>query len=334
MKSSVRTEHLIGVLIFWICIMLVSFGFLLESYWSCLLFLFILPIMFGTHEAIHENIIPHNGGDKIKRINNDLTLLIGCSFQIMNFKLLRQAHLKHHALGRYGEGYSPDIVTGNPKMIHYVVYYSYLTFIPAILYQLVGFILVFLPAMYLPFDYKLDLSKDKSSIPYSIIQISCLLCLIAFIYFGGIYKFLIYESFFVFMWCILQNSAHYGLKGINSRTDRVCAHTYILEKPFKLLTFGSTSHLAHHVDMDIPCLDLYNINIFKEIEKKIGVEIIIKHGIKSFVKDVFAQFRGPLTVEQLHTSWIKSINPNSQIISDDDAEFVYRKGIKRKNKLN
>lgn len=334
MTTSTRAEHIISLIIFWCCIFLVSLGFCLHSYWSCLLFVFILPVMFGTHEAIHENIIPNSEGNTLKRIHNDLVLLIGCSFQIMNFKLLRQAHLKHHALGRYGEGYSPDIIPGKPRIIDYIIYYSYLTFIPAILYQVTAFILVFIPAKHLPFDYKLELHKDKSPIPYALIQLCCLLCLLSFIYFGGIYKFIIYESFFVFMWCILQNSAHYGLKGINSKTDRVCAYTYILEKPFKVLTFGSTSHLAHHVDMDIPCLDLYNTETLKSIEQKIGVEIAVKHGVISFVKDILIQFKGPLNIDQLHTSWIKSVSSINQNVSDSNAEFVYRKGIKRKPKHN
>jgi len=334
MKSSIKLEHIVGILIFWTCIGLVSLGFLIHSYWSCLLFIFILPVLFGTHEAIHENIIPNRERSIMKRIHNDLVLLVGCSFQIMNYKLLRQAHLKHHALGRYGEGYSPDIIPGQPRMINYIIYYSYLTFIPAILYQVTSFILVFVPSKYLPFDYKLDLSKDKSILPYFLIQICCLIWLFAFVHFGGIYKFLIFESFLVFIWCILQNSAHYGLKGINRKTDRVCAHTYLLEIPFKLLTFGSTSHLAHHVEMDIPCLDLYDSKTLHDIESKIGVEIFVKYGIISFVRDIFIQFRGPLNADQLHTNWIKSVNPNSQIISDDNIEFVYRKGIKRKTKFH
>lgn len=331
MKEFIKSEHITSLIIFWCCILLLGLGFYINSYWSCLLFVFILPVMFGTHEAIHENIIPNREGNILKKIHNDIALLIGCSVQIMNFKLLRQAHLKHHALGRYGEGYSPDIIPGKRRVIDYLIYYSYLTFIPAILYQVTGFILVLIPVKYLPFDYKLDLHQDRSPIPYWLIQLFCLISLFSFIYFGGIYKFLVFESFFVFIWCILQNSAHYGLKGINSKTDRVCAYTYILEKPFKLLTFGSTSHLAHHVDMEIPCLDLYNPDVLKRIEQKIGVEINVKYGIISFIGDIIEQFKGPINIDQLNTRWMKSGNLGYQDTSN--VEFFYRKGIKRKTKI-
>lgn len=331
MKESISVDQVVALMIFWASLILIALGFIIQSYWACFLFLFILPIIFGNHEAIHENILPNKENNKIKRIHNELILLLGFSFFVMNFKLMRQAHSKHHLLGRSGDGYSPDIIARKPKPLDYAIYYAYLTFIPALLNQITGFLLVLLPARFLPLDYNLDLNKDKSKIPYAIIQLCCLFVLILFIYFGGFYKFLIYESFFIFIWSILQNSAHYGLIGLDSKTDLVCSHTYLLQKPFKILTFGSTSHLAHHVNDNIPCLNLYNLEILKEIETKLGVEIAIKYGVKAFIIDILAQFRGPLNVDELQTNWIKSNYPNNQNILDSHVEFIYRKGIIRKS---
>lgn len=334
MNYRIRSEYILGLFIFWGSIILVSLGFYLKSPWSYTLFVFILPIMFGTHEAIHENFLPNSNQNTFKRIHNDIILLVGGSFQIMNFKLLRQAHLKHHALGRYGDGYSPDITTRPPKFIDFMIYYFYLTFIPAFLYQLASFVLVFVPARYLPFDFKLELHKDKSQIPYFVVQVACLFFLFLSITYGGIQKFFIYETFLVFVWSVLQNSAHYGLKGVNSKTDRVCAHTYILEKPFKALTFGTTSHLAHHVEMDIPCLDLYDRKSLEAIEQKLDVKISIKYGILSFIKDIISQFKGPIHIDNLHTGWIESSRNEELETLQPSIEIAYknRKGIKRRNK--
>jgi fatty acid desaturase len=137
-------------------------------------------------------------------------------------------------------------------------------------------------------------------------------------------RFAVYEVIFCLVWSLLQNAPHYGLHGFDANSDRVCAHTYIVGPVSRLMTFGSTSHFAHHVDMGIPGPFLQEDDTLREIEERVGVAIVRKTGIFSFVVDVLRQFKGPLSEEELEASWCVALSDEDQ--SESIGNFGYRRG--------
>jgi fatty acid desaturase len=328
MLTNNKIERFTALILYWCSVLLVIAAFVIKSEWAIFLFIFIIPIFYGTHEAIHDHLVPGRKESFVRAIHNEFALLIGCALQMMNYKLIRQAHFSHHNQGRNESGYSPDIFLDKLTLKDYLVYYSYLLFLPALENQAAGLLLIFTKPRKLGFSYGLEIRQGKKSkLPFILVQLFCVFILVLFIYLGGINRVLLFEAFFVILWSILQNPAHYGLKGTDERTDRVCAHTYILEKPFKIITFGTTSHLAHHVNAGIPCLDLYDKTQLEKIENKIGDRINIKYGVISFIRDILVQFRGPLTPDKLNSDWL--INKDKTHGQEMKIEAVYRKGIKR-----
>ncbi|TDU06614.1 hypothetical protein EDD99_5177 [Streptomyces sp. 846.5] len=126
-----------------------------------------------------------------------------------------------------------------------------------------------------------------------------------------------------FLWCIQQNIAHYGLTGIDPSTDRVCAHTYYLPKPFSWITYGSTAHFLHHADMSLRASDLYSPEKLGRVEERLRLTIRPKYGITPYVVDIVKQFRGPVAVSDLTLDWVAELDrPESDYV----AAYDYRRG--------
>jgi fatty acid desaturase len=331
MSTNKRLEnlspHLSGVVLFWMSCLCVLLGFWVDNViMSVFLLSFCIPVFYGTHEAVHETLIPRRGLLSFRRgAHNTVALMIGSALQGINFRLLRPAHLYHHRFGRYDDGFAPDIVTGKPSLRDYIAYYLYLCGFPAFQWQIAGFVCLFAPLDVLPFSHEINFKQEKSRVPFWVSQLTVIAFFGYAIYFGGWLKFALFGLIFCFLWSVLQNVAHYGLKGFDATTDRVCAYTYLLEWPFKYATFGSTSHLAHHVDMQIPGLYLYEPEILAEIENRIEAEIVVKRGVAAFLRDVLYQFRGPLMEEELTLEWMskaKALDKSKRV----PHSFGYRSG--------
>jgi fatty acid desaturase len=167
-------------------------------------------------------------------------------------------------------------------------------------------VLVF-PRPHAIFKQHIPFDQEPSKIPFAVVQAFVASVILLFVFDGGVVKFVIFEVAFCFMWSIFQNVAHYGLCGIDPATDRLCARTYILEKPFRVLTFGSFSHFAHHADMQIPGAYLHKIEVLSTLENELGIELEVKRGIWELAADLVRQFKGPLTEAELTSSWIKKL---------------------------
>ena len=317
----------VGLVVFWGSCALVMLGFWVTHPLSALLLAFIVPVFYGAHEALHDTLIPQRGDASVARnAHNTLALFVGFGLQTMNFKLLRPGHMQHHIFGRYDEGYAPDVVPGAPRPMQRLHFYLTLLGLPALMWQMAGFASLFTPPKRLRFDAAIRFDAERSRVPNAVAQLAPILFVAYALWAGGWRKFLVFEVAFCFVWSVLQNVSHYGLRGIDPQTDRVCARTYLLEAPFRLLTFGSTSHLAHHVDMHLPGPYLHHPEVLALIEERLGVQIEVKQGILSFIADVARQFRGPVPEPQLNTSWIRAVERERPPVNRTAGGFRTRRG--------
>ena len=288
------------------CICLIA-GFMIPPIIGIPLTLFaFIPVFYGSHEALHFSLFAwRDVNPRVGVIINEIACAIGFALQGMNFRLLRPAHIAHHALGRYEEGYAPDVAGEAPAFTDYVRYYITLLGLPAFQWQAAGFLSLAMPPSRLPISRKIPIAKDHSFIPTAVAQLLVIGFWVYAIAIAGPGRATVYLIAMSILWSLLQNVAHYGLKGFDPATDRVCAHTYILQTPFRYITFGSLSHLAHHVDMHIPGLLLQREDVAQAIEQRLAIKIKPKHGIIAFIIDILRQFRGPLPESALHCSWIQ-----------------------------
>ncbi len=271
---------------------------------SYVLLVFVIPVFYGAHEALHDTLVPRTGFmARTRSVHNELAALVGFAIQGMNVNLLRPAHLHHHAFGRYDEGYSPDVVPDRPTLADRVRYYVSLCGLPAIAWQFAGYAVLIAPPSRLPFLVNIRFPQPLLTRRYCIHQLAVILFTVFAIAMGGWLKWLVFQGIFCLAWSLLQNVSHYRLRGNDPITDRVCARTYILERPFRLLTFGSTSHLAHHVDPDTPGLLLHTSQVLAQTERRLGVGVRITRGVFRFGLDVLRQFQGPVPARELETSW-------------------------------
>lgn len=312
-----------GVFLFWGLVASVLLGFALPGPLGYVLLTAAIPVIYASHEALHETLIPRQGPlSRGRTVHNELALTIGFTVQLMNFRLLRPAHLRHHVHGRADQGYAPDVVVGKPSLRQICHYYVTLLGFPAFAWQLTGFVAMLIPRRLIPFENYIKFEVEKAKTPFWLVQAAVALFAGYAIAVGGLGKFLIYNVAFCVCWSMLQNVSHYGLVGIDSETDRVCARSYQLPWPFSWLTFGSTFHLAHHVDMKIPGLRLYDERTQRHIEEKLGLCFEVRRGIWPFLRDVFRQFLGPVETGSLSTAWILESNR----LAEGSPRFAYRKG--------
>lgn len=314
----------VSVLFFWLTLCLSTLGFLVESQWVALVcWVFIVPLFFGTHEALHGSLLPEKGFfARGRRTHNMILLWLGYSLQGMNFLLLKPAHLHHHAYGRYAEGYAPDVFPGPVRLRDRVLYYVTLLGLPAVLWQIAGLLCVVIPLRRIPILVDHRWFKKFRWWQYLLTQVGPVAFFGLMISIAGPCRVLLYEAVFVLIWGLLQNAAHYGIKGYDAASDRVCAYSYYLGPVGRLFTFGATAHLAHHVDMSLPGICLHTLAVETEIEKKIGVKIRKKFGAGSFFGDIFRQLKGPVTLEDLITDWCECAPPES----NSGRTFGYRRG--------
>lgn len=326
--SRYRSAPAYAVTVFWTCAALFSLAWFVDNPWSYLLLLFILPVFYGTHEVVHDTLLPRLGPlSRGRKLHNEIAGLVGFALQGMNYQASRPSHFTHHTYGRFDEGYAPDITIERITVWNRVEYFLTLLGVPTLANQVGCLALLFAPSQRAGYVFDLKLSRSRHLFPYWLVQIVVIASVAGMIYFGGWTKFLIFETFFCIAWSALQNVSHYGLKGVDPFTDRVCARTYILPLWARVLTYGSTSHLAHHVFMDIPGAYLHETVVLNEVERRVGAQIQIKHGLIPFIGDVLRQFRGPLREEQLSTNWMLTSTPQDTVMYTSSG-FGHRRGRK------
>lgn len=301
-------------IVYWVCVVLAPLTFLLpiSVFWA-LAIVAIEIVIYGSHEALHATVNrrPIYG-------MGELAAVLGFAVQGMNFYLLRPAHMRHHQLGRYDQGYAPDVLIGVPKLWQRIHYYAVLIGVAGVAYQLAG-----LGAIRGRWDKRFRSAKVTYA-KWGAAQLAVIVFFLISFELGGPMKVLIFETVFVFLWSLQQNVSHYGIQGIDAVTDRVCAYTYYLPWPLNMLTFGSTSHLLHHARPDLDGSRLYDRLELEAVERKLGIEVAEKTGLRPFIFDLLRQFRGPVRESDLSVDWIEDVQRART--SKAIGSFGYRQG--------
>lgn len=311
----------LGTAIFWfsVCILLASP--FLPGPWNVFLALLVIePIIYGTHEALHAE--AHKQKSSSIRWPS-ITAAVGMCLQLQNIEIMRHAHLFHHRMGRYGDGWAPDITPDRPTPFQRIHYYFALVLLPAITWQIACIIRPFLPLKKQPYLRNIGYS-ERVTLRFLASWIGTVLFAAYFIQIAGVLSFSLFWLGLCFLWSVQQNIAHYGLKGVDPATDRVCAHTYYLQRPFSWITYGSTSHFLHHADVTLPASSLYEVGQLRKQESHYNITIVPKYGIIRYMVDIARQFKGPVPVHDLTLDWVESISPRQGVHIQKD--FEYRKG--------
>ncbi|GAA4536485.1 fatty acid desaturase [Amycolatopsis samaneae] len=294
----------------------------LLPWWICLMLALCAfeVVIYATHEALH---IETNGDSSPGLYAPRVIATVGMSFQLQNIEILRLAHLFHHRMGRYGDGWAPDVSIGKATFAQRARYYASLTFLPAVAWQVACLIRPVLPLSAQPYLTHIGY-KMRVSLRFMLAWCLVVSYVVYFTYFGGVWTFLAYWVCLCFMWSIQQNIAHYGLTGVDPVTDRVCAHTYYLPRPFSWITYGSTAHFLHHANMQIGAIDLYSTDELKKVEDHLGLTVVPKYGLWPYLGDILRQFRGPVEVSKLTLDWVSRVDRQSK--ESVVGVYDYRRG--------
>ena len=173
LKKQFESPPIYGVIFFWISCVCVILGFWVsQPVISAILLAFNLSILYSSHEALHDTLLPRHGkGATLRNFHSGLALTIGFALQGMNFQLLRPAHLHHHTYGRYDDGWAPDVFPHPPTFGDRVRYYINLCGYPALWWQLAGFARLVVPPKRLPLLVdNIRFNQEKSKIPYVVVN--------------------------------------------------------------------------------------------------------------------------------------------------------------------
>ncbi|MGH1552472.1 fatty acid desaturase [Streptomyces sp. L7] len=311
---------LLGTAIFWFAVAVLIASPLTPQWLGVILALCAIePVIYATHEALH---IESNGTEKPDLYAPRVIATVGMAFQLQNIEILRLAHLFHHRMGRYGNGWAPDVSLGAPTPSQKLRYYAGLVFLPAFCWQVAGIVRPFLPLKRQP--YLTQIGYHGRVTPRFILAMALTIAYPAYyVAAAGPLAFLRFWIGLCFLWCIQQNIAHYGLTGIDASTDRVCAHTYYLPRPFSWVTYGSTAHFLHHANMGLSASELYSEEELKRVEDRLQLTIRPKCGITPYIADIVRQFHGPVPVANLTLDWVVILDrPASEHVST----YAYRRG--------
>jgi hypothetical protein len=279
----------------------------------CIFGLFILPfpislvslagfliLNFGGHAAIHRSLLPHHW--RYEKILHELILLGSYAFHFSNYHYLVPAHIRHHVYGRADRHGEFDVVDRQPAAIDFVKYYVFLVFVPFSYWSVLNVVKLFRHPLRV--RYSLPNSRRvRFRLPYCIPALCSLSAFAVAAYHSAVTLFL-YFAISAIIWNVLQNVAHYGLGPLDEHLGTLASRTYLVELPFRVLTFGSLAHLPHHFDMNIPGALLHEPSTIKRVEAGLGAKIEIVYGIRGYLKDVVRQFRGPVSRENLSTGWL------------------------------
>jgi len=260
---------------FWGSMALLCLGFLLDGPASYGLLVFVIPVFYGVHEAIHDTLVPRRGVlARGHSIHNTLALVLGCAIQGMNGYVVRPAHAAHHSFGRSARGYSPDCVDAPARLSTRFVYYLRLFGVNAVAVQSLGFALLVFRARQLPIRFPMG---ERIRTPHFFAtQLVVMVVMGLMVYLGGLTKLLFYELFFCAVWGLLQNVAHYGLKGVDKRTEVLCARSYNVGFLARLITFGTLHHLSHHVLPNIPSTSFADKRMRYQVQQNLGCGVCCK----------------------------------------------------------
>lgn len=298
----------------------------LPGYWPVLLALAsIEPIIYGTHEALHaeDGTVEEPGVYFPKHLAT-----VGMSLQFMNIEILRVAHLFHHRTGRYGDGWAPDVTPGPPTALQKIHYYAGLVFLPAFMWQGACWIRPLFPLSRQPHLTGIGY-RGHAGFRYLIGQLLVVAYIAYFISSSSLIVFILYWLGFGVLWSLQQNIAHYGLRGFDSATDRVCARTYLLPAPARWITFGSTSHFLHHVDQTLGSEQLNDPEALIRAESHFGIVVVRKVGLAPYIRDILRQFKGPMPAKDLTLEWIESSHTPEPVLKrsvEAERSFRYRHG--------
>jgi fatty acid desaturase len=293
--------RLAWLLIFWGSVASALLFFALPSPWHWLMLLGLVPLIHGSHDVLHMG--PAHG--LVSRFHRAAAETLGYAVQGMNMEIVRPSHLYHHKTGRGDDSFMPDLEWSARRLYGHVRYYANLLFLPAVAVQILGFARLAMGPRRLAPNFPESI-PEKVGVAYVRNQLAVVAFMTYALWFGGLGRAVVFEAVLCIVWSLGQNVAHYGLRGPDSSTDRVCARTYLLPWPLNWLTFGSTSHFLHHADMRIPGSELYREDHIQAAESTFGINVRRYYGAGPYFRDLFRQFRGPLRESDLKVDWVES----------------------------
>lgn len=303
-KQHAQRLETVGLTLIACALGLCAFGlFILPFPFGLVSLLGFLILNFGGHEAMHRGLLPHHW--RHEKILHELILLGSYTFHFSNYHYLVPSHIRHHVYGRTDRHGEFDVVDRQPTATDFVKYYAFLIFVPFTFWSILNIVQLFRHPLRV--RYKLpNYRRLRFRLPYCVPAL-CSVCAFTVAAYHSAATLLVYFATSAIIWNVLQNVAHYGLGPLDDHLGTLASRTYLVEAPFRALTFGSLAHLPHHFDMNIPGYLLHEPSTIKRVEAELGGTIEIVYGIREYLKDVVRQFRGPVSLDKLSRGWLSNI---------------------------
>ena len=294
---------------------------LLPAPWCWVGLVGLIPVIHGGHDVLHG--MGRADASRWASIHQSMLRLAASASQGMNLELLYGAHIHHHRYGRHDEGYAPD--AGSPGWWSAATarYYISLVGLPALQWQVAGFARVLAPSRTCRLLQRFDAARSISG-QFVLNQAAIVVWWGTALAIAGWQRLLVMELALCFVWSVQQNVAHYGIKGIDETTDRLCSRSYYLPWPLNWLTFGSTAHFLHHADMRVPPSQLYDDELLSRAEGELEVLVKREYGLWPYLRDLLRQFKGPVRDCELVTDWLVGCDRVQQEAAS--AQFRHRQG--------
>lgn len=252
---------------------------------------------FGGHAALHESLFDTR--PKGRKVLCELLMLAAYVPQCLHYHQISAAHMNHHVVGRH-ERFTVDVVEDTPRFLDYCNYYFKLLVAPYMFW--------FAHGAYHSFLRPGSKRFRSGRIVRNYIFPACLsgILVITFIAVAVVANpmhTLVYIVGSMLTFNMLQNVAHYGLKGATPKEHALAARTYIVGRLCRRLTYGALAHLPHHIFMHRPGQTLHTAQTLSEVAKHIDGRPAVYEGTLRYFAHVALQLRGPVARVNLSTDW-------------------------------
>jgi len=254
---------------------------------------------FSGHAATHRSLFRVRGPAAV--VLNEALLFAAFTPQLLNYQVLSAAHMNHHALGR-NSGDNPDVVSGRRSLTTHTVYYGRLLFAQYAYWVCASLF----SAMVGPTKRTIRAGRVgmRFVLPRAVPQIGIAVFAVLALSINAAHA-VFYFLTCGLLWSLNQNVAHHGLKGWDAWSAAVAARTYLVDPITERITYGSLSHLAHHVFPRRSGRDLQSECTLEAAGKRLGGTVSIAGGLGAFFRDLLVlQMNGPMEESQQNTSWI------------------------------
>jgi hypothetical protein len=285
--------------VYWIAMLSAVLLLVLHEPLSLLAVICLIIVYHGTHEAVHDGLVPRLAG--LKRSRDVITFVSAAAgFALVghNFLLLRWSHGLHHSMGRLDPSGTIDGKAAGATGFARLRYYLNLCGFSYYAHELIGYLYLIAPSGY----HILDRRFRPWSYPfglYPFVQLLVAATTVSLLYFGGGY-YIACRLLFGLYWGLMQNVAHYGLE----HGSVFAARTYRTHPLLEFLLFkAGMRHIEHHVFPLVPGYCLDDPRVQSGLARILGFAPKPKMGTLAYYKDVLRQIRGPEGSDLPPTEW-------------------------------